>query len=120
MWRGQPLADAASCDFADVAAARLTELRSSVLGDRIEADLALGEGASLVGELRGLVTAGPLAERPRALLMRALYAAGRQAEALEVYHEARELLAGRLGVDPRLSSSRSTCASCAARRGQPP
>jgi predicted ATPase/DNA-binding SARP family transcriptional activator len=99
-WRGQPLADAAGCDFADVAAARLTELRSSVLADRIEADLALGEGASLVGELRVLVSGDPLAERLRALLMRALYAAGRQAEALEVYHEARELLASRLGVDP--------------------
>jgi predicted ATPase/DNA-binding SARP family transcriptional activator len=99
-WRGQPLADAAGCDFADTAAARLTELRSSVLADRIEADLALGEGASLVGELRVLVSDDPLAERPRALLMRALYAAGRQAEALEVYHEARELLASRLGVDP--------------------
>ena len=99
-WRGQPLADAAGCDFADVAAARLTELRSSALADRIEADLALGEGAGLVGELRTLVSGDPLAERPRALLMRALYAAGRQAEALEVYHEARELLAGRLGVDP--------------------
>jgi predicted ATPase/DNA-binding SARP family transcriptional activator len=99
-WRGQPLADAAGCDFADVAAARLTELHSSALAGRIEADLALGEGASLVGELRALVSGDPLAERPRALLMRALYAAGRQAEALEVYHEARELLAGRLGVDP--------------------
>jgi predicted ATPase/DNA-binding SARP family transcriptional activator len=99
-WRGQPLADAAGCDFADVAAARLTELQSSVLADRIEADLALGEGASIVGELRVLVSGDPLAERPRALLMRALYAAGRQAEALEVYHEARELLASRLGVDP--------------------
>jgi predicted ATPase/DNA-binding SARP family transcriptional activator len=99
-WRGQPLADAAGYDFADAAAAQLTELRSSVLADRIEADLVLGEGASLVGELRALLSADPLAERPRALLMRALYAAGRQAEALEVYHEARELLAGRLGVDP--------------------
>ena len=99
-WRGQPLADAAGCDFADVAAARLTELRSSVLTDRIEADLALGEGASLVGELRGLLAADPLAERPRAMLMRALYTAGRQAEALAVYAEARELLADRLGVDP--------------------
>jgi DNA-binding SARP family transcriptional activator len=99
-WRGQPLADAAGYDFADAAAAQLTELRSSVLADRIEADLALGEGASLVGELRALLSADPLAERPRALLMRTLYAAGRQAEALEVYHQARELLAGRLGVDP--------------------
>ena len=99
-WRGQPLADAAGYDFADAAAAKLTELRSSVLTDRIEADLALGDGAGLVGELRALLSADPLAERPRALLMRALYAAGRQAEALEVYHQARELLAGRLGVDP--------------------
>jgi predicted ATPase/DNA-binding SARP family transcriptional activator len=99
-WRGQPLADAAGYDFADAAAAKLTELRSSALADRIEADLALGEGASLVGELRGLLSADPLTERPRALLMRALYAAGRQAEALEVYHQARELLVGQLGVDP--------------------
>src|SRR5437773_8475462 len=74
-WRGQPLADAAGSDLAEATAARLTELRSSVLADRIEADLALGEGASLVGELRVLLSADPLAERPRAQLMRALYAA---------------------------------------------
>lgn len=100
LWRGHVLADAAGCDFADAAAARLTELRSSVLADRIEADLALGEGASLVGELRALLAADPLAERPRGLLMRALCAAGRQAEALTVYGQGRELLADRLGVDP--------------------
>src|SRR5271166_112776 len=99
-WRGQPLADAAGCDFADAAAAKLTELRASALADRIEADLALGEGASLVGELRVLLAADPLAEHPRALLMRALYAAGRQAEALAAYHEGRKLLAEQLGVDP--------------------
>ncbi len=80
--------------------AKLTELRSSALTDRIEADLALGEGASLVGELRVLLSADPLAGRPRAQLMRALYAAGRQAEALAAYHEGRELLADQLGVDP--------------------
>src|SRR6516225_9396337 len=99
-WRGQPLADAAGYDFADATAAKLTELRSSMLADRIEADLALGEGASLVGELRVLLSADPLAERFRAQLMRALYAAGRQAEAIAVYHEGRELLADQLGVDP--------------------
>src|SRR5260370_13767256 len=56
-WRGQPLADAAGCEFADAAAAKLTELRSSVLADRIEADLALREGESVVGELRALLSA---------------------------------------------------------------
>jgi DNA-binding SARP family transcriptional activator len=59
LWRGEPLADAAGCDFADVASARLSELRSSVLADRIEADLALGEGAGLVGELRVLAETDP-------------------------------------------------------------
>jgi predicted ATPase/DNA-binding SARP family transcriptional activator len=99
-WRGDALADATGYDFADVAAARLTELHASAQADRIEADLALGEGASLVGELRGLVSADPLAERPRALLMRALAAAGRQAEALTVYSDGREMLADQLGLDP--------------------
>src|SRR5205085_10022306 len=96
----QALADAAGHDFADAASAKLAELRLIVLADRIEADLQLGDGAAVVGELRALVAADPLAERPRALLMRALYAAGRQAEALAVYSQARELLADQLGVDP--------------------
>ena len=99
-WRGPALADVADEDFAAAPAARLAELRSTAVLDRIEADLALGEGSGLVGELRELAAADPLAERPRALLMHALAAAGRQADALAVYHEARELLADRLGVDP--------------------
>ena len=100
LWRGRPLADAEGFEFADTAATGLIELRQEATRDRIEADLALGEGASLTAELKAMVCAEPLAERPRALLMRALYAAGRQAEALAVYGEARELLADELGVDP--------------------
>ncbi len=100
LWRGRPLADAEGFEFADTAAIGLIELRAEATRDRIEADLALGEGASLTAELKAMVCADPLAERPRALLMRALYAAGRQAEALAVYGEARQLLAGELGVDP--------------------
>ena len=99
-WRGPALADAAGADFAVGPAARLEELRTAATLDRIEADLALGAGASLIGELRAMVGDNPLAERSRALLMRALYAAGRQADALAVYQEARELLASQLGVDP--------------------
>jgi DNA-binding SARP family transcriptional activator len=67
-WRGQPLADAAGSDLAEATAARLTELRSSVLADRIEADLTLGQGASLVGELRASPRPAPRqppAEHPR-------------------------------------------------------
>jgi len=100
LWRGQPVADAAGYEFADAAALRLAEQRDAAIQDRIEAELALGEAASAVGELRAMVSANPLAERPRALLMRALSAAGRQAEALAEYTQARELLADRLGMDP--------------------
>ncbi len=100
LWRGQPLADAAGTEFADAAALRLAESRDEAALDRIEAELALGESGSLIGELKAMVAIDELAERPRALLMRALSAAGRQAEALAVYTQARELLADRLGVDP--------------------
>jgi predicted ATPase/DNA-binding SARP family transcriptional activator len=99
-WRGPALADVADEEFAAAPAARLEELRSTAALDRIEADLALGEASGLIGELRAMTTADPLAERPRALLMRALAAAGRQADALAVYARGRELLADRLGVDP--------------------
>ena len=100
-WRGPALADVAGEEFAVVPAARLAELRDAALLDRIEADLALGEaGPVLIGELRALAAADRLAERPAGLLMRALAAAGRQAEALAVYQRTRELLADGLGVDP--------------------
>jgi predicted ATPase/DNA-binding SARP family transcriptional activator len=99
-WRGPALADVAEEEFAAAPAARLEELRTTAVLDRIEADLALGEAAAVTGELRELAETDPLAERPRALLMRALAATGRQADALAVYAQARELLADRLGVDP--------------------
>jgi predicted ATPase/DNA-binding SARP family transcriptional activator len=100
-WRGPALADVADEEFAIAQAARLEELRGGATLDRIEADLLTGEpGLGLVGELRAVTAADPLAERPRALLMRALSAAGRQADALAVYHEVRGLLADRLGMDP--------------------
>ena len=100
-WRGPALADVAGQEFAAAPAARLAELRSAALLDRIEAELALGVvGSGLIGELRELTAGDPLAERPAALLMRALAAAGRQAEALAVYQRTRDLLAEDLGVDP--------------------
>jgi DNA-binding SARP family transcriptional activator len=100
LWRGAPLADFEYESFVLPAAARLVELRQLAAEGRIEAELELGGGAELVAELRALVEARPLQERPRALLMRALYRAGRQSEALEVYREGKRLLDEELGLEP--------------------
>src|SRR5580704_16230107 len=100
MWRGPALADVADAPFATPAIARLSELRLAAAEDRIEADLALGRGAELVPEVEQLATEHPLRERLRGQLMRALYAAGRQADALAVFDDTRRTLASTLGIDP--------------------
>ena len=86
--------------FALVEAAHLRERLQVTVEDRIDADLALGRHADLVGELESLVAFNPLRERLRAQLMVALYRSGRQADALAVYHAYRETLADELGLEP--------------------
>jgi DNA-binding SARP family transcriptional activator len=100
LWRGPPLAEFAYSRFAQPEIARLEELRLVALEDRIDADLAVGRHAALVGELEGLVQEHPLRERLRAQLMLALYRAGRQADALEAYQDARRALTEELGIEP--------------------
>ncbi|MTE13335.1 AfsR/SARP family transcriptional regulator [Nocardia aurantiaca] len=100
LWRGPALADVRDAPFAQGRAARLTEARLAAEEDRAEAALAVGEPLAVVGYLSELVAAQPLRERARALLMRGLYAAGRQAEALESFEQGRRLLADELGADP--------------------
>jgi len=100
LWRGPPLADFAYDSFAQGEIARLEELRLAALEERIEADLALGRHDAVVQELEQLVGRHPLRERLRGQLMLALYRAGRQAEALEVYRDARRTLADELGLEP--------------------
>jgi len=100
LWRGAPLADFEYESFVQAESARLGELRQLALEGRFEAELDLGAGPELVAELQALVAARPLHERPRALLMRALYRAGRQSEALEVFREGRRLLDDELGLEP--------------------
>jgi DNA-binding SARP family transcriptional activator len=100
LWRGPPLADMAHESFAQTEIVRLDELRVRALELRIEADLALRRHAELVPELERLARELPLRERLRAALMRALYASGRQAEALETYREARTMLVDELGIEP--------------------
>jgi YVTN family beta-propeller protein len=83
--------------FAD--AERLEERRLSALESRLEAELSSGEGAELVSELEQLVGQHPLRERLLAALMLALYRAGRQTDALEVFQTARQGLLDELGLE---------------------
>jgi DNA-binding SARP family transcriptional activator len=100
LWRGPALADFRYEPFAQAEIARLEELRLVCLEERIEADLRGGAGGEHVGELQRLVAEQPLRERPRGQLMLALYRAGRQTEALEVYRDLRDVLREELGLEP--------------------
>jgi DNA-binding SARP family transcriptional activator len=100
LWRGPALGDLASSHAAQAERARLDELRALALERRVDAELACGRHLELVPDLRRLVGEMPLREVFHARLMLALYRSGRQAEALEVYHDARKVLDRELGVDP--------------------
>lgn len=100
LWRGPALAEFAFDDFAQAEIRRLEELRLVAQEERIDADLELGRHADVIGELEGIVGDHPLRETLRKQLMLALYRAGRQAEALEVYQDARARFIDELGIDP--------------------
>ncbi|WP_030801959.1 BTAD domain-containing putative transcriptional regulator [Streptomyces sp. NRRL S-337] len=100
LWRGPALAGIAESETAQPAAVRLEEHRLGALEDRIEAECRMGQPAAFVPELRELVGRHPLRERLAGLLMRALFAEGRQAAALVVFEETRRHLAHELGADP--------------------
>jgi DNA-binding SARP family transcriptional activator len=100
LWRAEPLADVAFESFARPAIERLNELRLAVTERCLDAELELGGGAELVPELERLVTEHPLNERLRGRLMVALYRAGRQPEALEVFRAARTVLLEAFGLEP--------------------
>ncbi len=100
VWRGPVLADLDPERFAPAETKRLEEERLLVLEDRIDADLAVGDHAKLVPELEQLVVEQPLRERFRGQLMLALYRAGRQADALDVYRKTRRSLVDELGIEP--------------------
>jgi predicted ATPase/DNA-binding SARP family transcriptional activator len=98
LWRGPAYAEFADDDFARPEAARLEELRLTAIEQRFETRLTHGDNT--VGELEAYASEHPLRERPRQLLMTALYRAGRQAEALAVYRDFRAHLDTELGVQP--------------------
>ena len=100
LWRGSPLADVPPTPLVDAEAERLAERRLDAAELRITAELACGGAAQVIPELRRLLADHPLRENLWVLLMRALDGAGRHAEALDAYGQARNAIADELGVDP--------------------
>ncbi|PRY35813.1 DNA-binding SARP family transcriptional activator [Umezawaea tangerina] len=98
-WRGDALGGLGGA-FAAAEAERLRDARLAVVQTRIAALSALGADEVLVGELTGLVADHPFHERLRAALVVALGRVGRRSDAMACFHEARELLAEELGVEP--------------------
>ena len=99
-WRGEPLQELAYAAFVQNEIRRLGELHLFLQEELIDAQLAAGGGAELVASIEALVARHPERERLRGQLMLALYRSGRQAEALQAYHDARKVLADELGLDP--------------------
>ncbi|WP_185759250.1 AfsR/SARP family transcriptional regulator [Kribbella jejuensis] len=100
LWRGEALTDLRDLPFAAVEADRLAELRLAGAEDLAEAAVSCGHARDLISDLEHLAVTHPLRERVHELLIRALYADGRQAEALTAYERIRTTLADELGADP--------------------
>ena len=124
LWIGSPLSDLSDSPSLDGEIARLQELRVSAIEDLIGARLNVGEHAEVLPDLERLVREHPLRERLWGHLMLARYRSGRQAEALDAFRQAQDLLADELGIDPspelqelqrRISNRIRRCSSPASR-----
>lgn len=100
LWRGPALQGVGDEPSRDRLALALEEARLSALEERIRCDLALGEGAACVAELRELAAQHPFREGLAAALMSALWQAGRNAESLASFRVYRNRLVDELGIDP--------------------
>jgi len=100
LWRGSPLADFVYDDFAQRDIERLEEIHERAVSVLCEARLAQGHPLEAMPMLRDAVRRDPLREEPRRLLMLALFAGGRQAEALREFRDYRTTLADETGLDP--------------------
>ena len=100
LWRADAYPEFGDVPVCATEAARLAELRSAVQEVAVDAALALGGAADLIGPLDRALLEDPLRERVWCQLMVALYRSGRPADALAAYQRARTVLRDELGVDP--------------------
>jgi len=106
LWRGEPFSDITDLPLLRAEANRLTERRLAGLAQLYAAELACGHANAIIPELVELAARHPMRERLQGLLMTALYQAGRQAEALEVYHRPRDVVVEQLGLQPGIELHR--------------
>jgi SARP family transcriptional regulator, regulator of embCAB operon len=99
LWRGTPLQDGDGAAL-EGDRRRLGELLATAQRARAGALSALGDHDEAVAASEVLVGEHPYDEAGWALLMQALYRAGRQAHALAAYQRARTVLREELGIDP--------------------
>ncbi|MEV2277250.1 BTAD domain-containing putative transcriptional regulator [Nocardiopsis sp. NPDC049922] len=100
LWRGPALPELTSRGLAEDVARRLAETHAALVEDHLTALLDLGRADDALPEAEALALREPHSERPVELLMRALAATGRTADALEAYEAFRARLAEDLGLDP--------------------
>ena len=100
LWRGDALLGLTEGPWLSSEAARLEALREDAVEEEFEVRLALGEQRELVPAIRAALEREPYRERLWGQLMLALYRSGRQADALEVFQEARSVLSEQLGLEP--------------------
>ncbi|MGA9275592.1 protein kinase domain-containing protein [Ilumatobacter sp.] len=99
-WHGDAYVEFAHEEWARPEAVRLEERKAEASELLIEALLGAGETEPAVAQAQSLARSEPLRERPRELLMRSLYIAGRQPEALREYRAFRRMLSEDVGLDP--------------------
>jgi DNA-binding SARP family transcriptional activator len=100
LWRGPAFGGSGDCSYVEKYAALLEAQRLQAIERYAEIELRLGRADRVTGLLAEAAAANPYREVLRAHLMLALYRSGRQAEALEQYQLAHQLLAEDLGIDP--------------------
>ncbi|WP_326698557.1 tetratricopeptide repeat protein [Streptomyces sp. NBC_01754] len=100
LWQGPALSGAFTGPPLQAAAHTLEESRLATVEQLARAYTSLGEHHRAAAVLRAEAVAYPMRESLAAALIKALYGAGRQSEALDWFHRTRRLLADELGIDP--------------------
>lgn len=100
LWRGDPYQEFADEPWAQVEVRRLRELHAAAVEAYCSLLLDAGEHTRVIADLEALIAAHPYRDRPRALLMQSLAAAGRRTEALREFQAYRTVLLDDIGTEP--------------------